>query len=616
MHMDRAGMKAQAKHTLRKHYWLLVVICLFATFLGVEYGSSGWSVSYQDTTVPSSNAAEADAQVADSSLQSIIEDLVSNDESAARNEVKQRQDDIHANDTIAALGRSRGVFATVLNSFSSGGVVLGVFDAARTIAHSQSVAVIVLVLLSFAVYLFVWLFIKETYLIVMRRMTLEGRVYDTVPLHRFLYPIQSRRWAKMAWTMFVRCVYQYLWMLTIVGGIIKFFSYSQVPYIMAENPNLGANEAITLSRRMMKGHKWERFVAALSFLGWELLNMVTFGLSGIFYSNGYKAAFYAEYYAYLRGLAKAQGIPGSEALCDDALFAKQSAETLRQTYADMAELIDQPLAEVAKPRGFVGFLSQWLGIQLRFSTAVTSYEEYSTRMHMRRKASDILEAHAYPGRFAPTPMELKRGNSTNLSASRSYTLLNLVMMFFIFCFVGWVWEVSLAFITEGMFVNRGTLHGPWLPIYGTGGVIILVLLKRLRDKPVLEFVAAMVLCGALEYFSSWYLEITHDGQRWWDYTGYFLNLNGRICAEGLLTFGLGGLTIVYVLAPALDNQLRKINTKALTVVAVLLLVVYVADQAYSAQHPNIGAGITDYKASSESVEVQPIIVPKAQLPTV
>ena len=51
------------------------------------------------------------------------------------------------------------------------------------------------------------------------------------------------------------------------------------------------------------------------------------------------------------------------------------------------------------------------------------------------------------------------------------------MMFFIFCFVGWVWEVSLAFISEDMFVNRGTLHGPWLPIYGTGGVIILVLLK-------------------------------------------------------------------------------------------------------------------------------------------
>ena len=154
------------------------------------------------------------------------------------------------------------------------------------------------------------------------------------------------------------------------------------------------------------------------------------------------------------------------------------------------------------------------------------------------------------------------------------------MMFFIFCFVGWIWEVTLAFITEGMFVNRGTLHGPWLPIYGTGGIAILVLLKKLRSRPALEFVAAMALCGAIEYFSSWYLEVTHDGQRWWDYTGYFLNLNGRICAEGLLTFGLGGLAIVYLLAPALDD-----------------LLAYCCDQVYSAQHPNTGAGITDYKGS-------------------
>ena len=118
-------------------------------------------------------------------------------------------------------------------------------------------------------------------------------------------------------------------------------------------------------------------------------------------------------------------------------------------------------------------------------------------------------------------MAFRFRESRTVSSDRSYSLVNLVMMFFIFCFVGWVWEVSLAFISEGTFVNRGTLHGPWLPIYGTGGVIILILLKKLRKKPLFEFLAAMVLCGGLEYFSSWYLEKTHGGQRWWDYTGYF-----------------------------------------------------------------------------------------------
>ena len=67
--------------------------------------------------------------------------------------------------------------------------------------------------------------------------------------------------------------------------------------------------------------------------------------------------------------------------------------------------------------------------------------------------------------------------------------------------------------------------------------------------------------------------------------------------RGLLTFGLGGLAIVYLLAPALDDLLRRANVRVLTVVAAVLLVAYCCDQVYSAQHPNTGAGITDYKGS-------------------
>ena len=68
-----------------------------------------------------------------------------------------------------------------------------------------------------------------------------------------------------------------------------------------------------------------------------------------------------------------------------------------------------------------------------------------------------------------------------------------------------------------------------------------MLLNRLRKRPVLEFVGIVVLCGCVEYTTSVVLEILHNGERWWDYSGYFLNLNGRICAEGLLVFGIGGI---------------------------------------------------------------------------
>ena len=73
----------------------------------------------------------------------------------------------------------------------------------------------------------------------------------------------------------------------------------------------------------------------------------------------------------------------------------------------------------------------------------------------------------------------------------------------------------LHLLSEGTFVNRGVLHGPWLPIYGTGGVLVLLTLYKLRDKPWLEFWATVVVCGVVEYFTAYYLETVYD-RRWWD----------------------------------------------------------------------------------------------------
>lgn len=530
--MDRKGMKVAAKKAQRKHYWMIVAICLFASVFGVAYTSSTLSVSTPQT--------EDSTQSND--MYDVLQDLAVGNENDAREKVKQNQEQIVNNDTDATFGRRRGVIASLLNSFASGSMVIAVADAINSVTHNGGVSIAVPVILSLAVYIFVWLFIQETYRIVMARMLLEGRSYNKLPASRFFYPIHTRKWPRMAWTMFVENVFLFLWSLTIVGFFIKQYSYRMVPYIVAENPNIEALDAIRLSRRMMKGHKWECFVADCSFLGWYLLNLITFGLSGIFYSNGYNAAFFAEYYVYVRSMAKTTGIAGSEMLNDEYLYFKADPQTLHTTYADVAQSVaqlEQNLVPAPKPHGFTGFLSEWLGIRILHASAVNRYEEYRKDLHQMQIGENILNGSIYPGRLAPAPMPFKFRESRTISADRSYSLINLIMMFFIFCFVGWVWEVSLAFISEDMFVNRGTLHGPWLPIYGTGGVIILVLLKKLREKPALEFVAAMVLCGCLEYFSSWYLEMTHDGQRWWDYTGYFLNINGRICAEGLLTFGLG-----------------------------------------------------------------------------
>lgn len=156
-----------------------------------------------------------------------------------------------------------------------------------------------------------------------------------------------------------------------------------------------------------------------------------------------------------------------------------------------------------------------------------------------------------------------------LWAERNYKLVHLLLMFFIFSVVGWVWEVMLGYVTGGVLVNRGVLHGPLLPIYGRGVILILILLKKLRKSPVAEFLGIILLSGCMEYFVSWYLEMVYDGKRWWDYSDYWLNLNGRICMEGLILFGFGGMFVVYIAAPFLDSKMQKMNSRHLMILVVV-----------------------------------------------
>lgn len=97
--------------------------------------------------------------------------------------------------------------------------------------------------------------------------------------------------------MFFKELYTFLWtLLFVIPGIIKSYEYKQVPYILAENPDITKEEAFARSKQMMSGNKWKAFVLDLSFLGWEILNTMTIGILGIFYVKPYEyqteAAFY------------------------------------------------------------------------------------------------------------------------------------------------------------------------------------------------------------------------------------------------------------------------------------------------------------------------------------
>ena len=265
---------------------------------------------------------------------------------------------------------------------------------------------------------------------------------------------------------------------------------------------------------------------------------------------------------------------------------------LASAYRDVEEEAAREKTPRPERGGVWGWLESWFGI---VPSLDEKEKEYRSRMGadlQKEEYNDAREGKTYPTRLYPIKEVQKRKKTENLGYMRHYSVPAIIILFFLFCMFGWLWEVALHLIQTGDFVNRGVLHGPWLPIYGSGGALILTLLYRLRKKPIVEFIAIVIVCGIVEYFTSLILEIMHDGAKWWDYTGYYLNLNGRICAEGLLVFGIGGMAFIYVLAPLLDNIIEQIRMKILVPVCAALLVIFGVDAVYSGVHPNTGKGVS------------------------
>lgn len=166
-----------------------------------------------------------------------------------------------------------------------------------------------------------------------------------------------------------------------------------------------------------------------------------------------------------------------------------------------------------------------------------------------------------------------------------------VWLFFLLSVFGWLWEGVLYFFKDDMYVNRGFLNGPWLPIYGIGGIMLELLFRKWRDRPIMTFVSSMALCTLLEYLTGWYLELTW-GVKWWDYSGMPLNLHGRICFLSSLLFGVGGMLLVWVISPLFYSLYRRVSVKTRTTLGLLAIAIFVADAAYSAMAPHAGYGIT------------------------
>ncbi len=151
------------------------------------------------------------------------------------------------------------------------------------------------------------------------------------------------------------------------------------------------------------------------------------------------------------------------------------------------------------------------------------------------------------------------------------------LIFIIFSFFGWCSEVLyVGIFFEHKFVNRGFLHGPLCPVYGFGGVVILLLPKELYSTWLPLFFASMILCTIVEYFVSWIMEkLFHT--RWWDYSKYKLNINGRVCALNSVLFGFMGLGIIRFVYPQIIRLLNWMGDFVITTSAEIIAVALTID---------------------------------------
>ena len=150
------------------------------------------------------------------------------------------------------------------------------------------------------------------------------------------------------------------------------------------------------------------------------------------------------------------------------------------------------------------------------------------------------------------------------------------LLFIIYAFIGWIAETIYTLITDKVLSNRGFLIGPYCPIYGIGAISVVLFLTKYAHHPITLFILAIAICSVLEYFTSYIMEKLFK-VRWWDYSNNKYNINGRICLETMVPFGLGACILVYVINPFISKLLRTIPVNALEIISIVIAVIFLFD---------------------------------------
>ncbi len=161
-----------------------------------------------------------------------------------------------------------------------------------------------------------------------------------------------------------------------------------------------------------------------------------------------------------------------------------------------------------------------------------------------------------------------------------YKYCYIFLLFLIYSFIGWIIDTCDILYKDKKLVNRGFMIGPVCPIYGVGALLMIHFLEKYISSPLALFVLATVLFMTLEYLTSYFMEKLFNA-RWWDYSDRKFNLNGRICLETTIPFGLAGMLIMYVVNPLFTGILAKIPHNIVLILGIILFVLFAIDYIVS-----------------------------------
>lgn len=176
----------------------------------------------------------------------------------------------------------------------------------------------------------------------------------------------------------------------------------------------------------------------------------------------------------------------------------------------------------------------------------------------------------------------------------------LFLWFLLYSCAGWVYESILVSAVERRWVNRGFLNGPICPIYGAGAVLAIVLLSGLRAHPVLVFLISALGASVLEYVTSWAMEKMFHA-RWWDYSDYRFNIQGRVSLLGALVFGAAGVGLIEFAQPWVAQWTMLIPMNAVHAICAVFAVAIVADTVVTVRGMvNLNKSLRDFSEIIQS----------------